>query len=348
MYFESIVDVIGHTPLVRLRGGPDTRANLLGKLELMNPFGMKDRFARRAILAAKATGQLGEHGIIVESSSGTLAIGLAMVGRALGHPVHIVTDPRIDPITLAKLYSLNAHVHIVDRMSEHGWQGARLEKLHQLLKEYPGAFWPRQYSNEENPRSYKELAQELLEDVGSVDVLVGSVGSGGSLCGTAREIKKKCPSLLVVAVDAAGSVIFGQPDRPQRRQSGLGNILVPANVDKSCIDIIHWLNDAEAFQATACLAQDEQIFAGNSSGSTYRVARWLSACFPAGQNIVAILPDRGDRYYNTVYNPEYLAAGPPAGHLPVEPRKVAYGTPVDSWSYAYLREEDLGLCRRNA
>ncbi len=340
MYFESIIDAIGHTPLVRLRGAPETQAKLLGKLELMNPFGMKDRFARRAILTAKATGQLREQGIIVESSSGTLALGLAMVGRALGHPVHIVTDPRIDPLTLAKLYALKACVHIVDRMSEQGWQGARLAKLQQLLEDYPDAFWPRQYSNRENPNSYEELARELLEDAGTVDVLVGSVGSGGSLCGTARALKKTCPSLLVVAVDAVGSVIFGQQDKPQRRQSGLGNSLVPANVDKDCIDMIHWLNDEEAFQATARLARDEQIFAGNSSGSTYWVARWLSTRFPADRNIVAILPDRGDRYYQTVYNPEYLAAaGFQSEHIPEEPQHVPYGTPVDSWSYAYLHEE---------
>src|SRR6266699_4342264 len=127
MLFESFVDSIGHTPLVRLRGGADGHATLLGKLELCNPSGMKDRFARNAVLKAKAAGVLKDGDIIIESSSGTLAVGLAIVGRALGHEVHIVTDPRIDNLTLTKLRVLGSSVHIVERMTQAGWQSARLE-----------------------------------------------------------------------------------------------------------------------------------------------------------------------------------------------------------------------------
>jgi cysteine synthase len=338
MLFESVVDSIGYTPLIRLHGSANTRAQLLAKMELMNPFGMKDRFARHAILMAKATGELKEGDIIVESSSGTLAVGLALVGRALNHEVHIITDPRIDPVTLAKLESLEAVVHIVDHMTAHGWQSARLEKLHQVLAEAPNAFWPRQYSNVNNPRAYAALARELLEDIGHMDVLVGPVGSGGSLCGTARVLKEANPALLVVGTDAVGSVIFDQPDRPERLQSGLGNSLVPPNVDKSIIDQVHWLNDDEAFSATLCLARDEQIFAGNSSGSAYWVARWLSTEKAAHDTVVVILPDRGDRYFRTIYSARYRSAhNVGQNSLPESPAEVAYGTSVTSWSYAHLR-----------
>jgi cysteine synthase A len=262
-----------------------------------------------------------------------------LVGHALGHPVHIVTDPRIDAITLAKLNALGCVVHIVDQMSQQGWQSARLERLAELLSELPGAYWTRQYENIGNPLGYVELADELLAQLDRIDVLVGPVGSGGSLCGTARQLRARGMRPRVVGVDAVGSVIFGQPDRPGRLQSGLGNSLIAPNVDFAVIDEVHWLSDAEAFQATHELAHQEQIFAGNSSGSAYLVARWLSLDAPPGTRIVALLPDRGDRYAATLYNPDYLRKHDL--HLPVElpasPKDADLDTPVSEWSRAHLR-----------
>jgi cysteine synthase A len=335
----DIVQAIGRTPLVRLRGAPSAPGLLFGKLELLNPCGMKDRAARRIILEARRTGELRDGAPIVESSSGTMALGVALVGRALGHPVHIVTDPRIDPITLAKLSALGCVVHVVERMTDQGWQSARLERLSMLLSELPGAYWTRQYENIGNPQGYVELADELLEQLGGVDVLVGGVGSGGSLCGTARQLRARGMSVRVVGVDAVGSVIFGQPDQPARLQSGLGNSLMPPNVDFAAIDEVHWLSDAEAFQATHELARQEQIFAGNSSGSAYLVARWLTLGAPPGLRVVALLPDRGDRYAGTLYNPDYLREH--GVHLPAElpesPTETVLDTPIATWSRAHLR-----------
>src|ERR1700738_4962455 len=134
----DIIGAIGHTPLVRLQGDPQAPGLLFGKLELLNPYGMKDRAAKRIILEARQTGELAAGAPIVESSSGTMALGVALVGRALGHPVHIVTDPRIDPTTLAKLTALECEVHVVEQMTHQGWQSARLERLSTLLSELPG------------------------------------------------------------------------------------------------------------------------------------------------------------------------------------------------------------------
>ena len=339
MSVPDIVEAIGRTPLIRLRGSPTAPGLLFGKLELLNPFGMKDRAARRIIFQARRTGELRDGAPIVESSSGTMALGVALVGRALGHPVHIVTDPRIDPITLAKLKALGCVVHIVNRMTAHGWQSARLERLSMLLSELPGAYWTRQYENVGNPEGYAGLADELLEQLDRVDVLVGPVGSGGSLCGTARRLRARGMQLRVVGVDAIGSVIFGQPDYPARLQSGLGNSLIPPNVDFAAIDEVHWLSDAEAFQATHELASTEQIFAGNSSGSAYLVARWVTLDAAPGTRVVVLLPDRGDRYAATLYNSDYLR-----GHglqtplpLPDSPVEADPSAPVSTWSRASLR-----------
>ncbi|MFE6372860.1 pyridoxal-phosphate dependent enzyme [Streptomyces sp. NPDC057833] len=338
MKFDSMVDAVGRTPLVRLRtASPDVE--VYAKLELQNLFAMKDRVARNMLLEAERTGALRDGAPIVESSSGTMALGVALVGTALGHPVHIVTDPRIDPITLAKLRALGCEVHVVEAMTSHGWQSARLEELERLMADLPGAFWPQQYSNPDNPGAYRLLAREIEEDLGRVDVLVGSVGSGGSLCGTARALRRGLPGLRVVGVDSVGSVLFGQPDVPGRLQSGLGNSLLPKNLDRRLIDEVHWLNDREAFEATRALAREQQVFAGNTSGSVYRVLTYLAAHAEPGTRIVGILPDRGDRYVDTIYDDGFWEEkGLPRLESRPAPVAVSLDEVVRGWSVASLRE----------
>ncbi|WP_256638537.1 pyridoxal-phosphate dependent enzyme [Streptomyces murinus] len=305
MLFDTLTDAIGGTPLVRLRLGEARGVEVYAKLELQNLFAMKDRVARNIIREARRLGTLRPDAPVVESSSGTMALGVALVGRSLGHEVHIVTDPRIDPVTLAKLRALGCRVHIVEAMTSHGWQSARLERLAELMAELPGAFWPQQYTNPDNPGAYRELAGELLADLGHIDTVVGAVGSGGSLCGTSRALRESLPAVKVVGVDCVGSALFGQPDVPQRLQSGLGNSLLPKNLDRSLIDEVHWLNDHEAFAATRDLAREQQIFAGNTSGSVYRVLGDLAERAEPGSRVVGIMPDRGDRYADTVYSDEH-------------------------------------------
>jgi cysteine synthase A len=338
MIFNDLADAVGHTPLVRLRAAP-TDVTVLAKLELQNLFAMKDRVARQVVREARENGVLAPGAPIIESSSGTMALGLALAGSLLGHPVHIVTDPRIDAITLAKLTALGCSVHVVEAMTANGWQSARLERLADLRKEYPDAFWPRQYTNPQNPLAYAALANELVADIGRIDVLVGAVGSGGSLCGTARALRRasKAGPLRVIGVDAVGSALFGQPDRPERKQSGIGNSLIPGNLDYGELDEIHWLNDREAFTATRELARDEGVFAGNSSGSVYRVLKYLGETVAPGTQVVGIFPDRGDRYVDSIYDDEYWhQAG--LNDLPVrtEPLQVRYGTEVSSWARAQV------------
>ncbi|MFV8133046.1 pyridoxal-phosphate dependent enzyme [Streptomyces syringium] len=334
MLFDTMTDAIGHTPLVRLRLGEERGVEVYAKLELQNPFAMKDRVARNIVLEARRLGTLLPGAPIIESSSGTMALGVALVGRSLGHAVHIVTDPRIDPITLAKLRALGCEVHIVEAMTSHGWQSARLERLEELMRDLPGAFWPQQYTNPDNPGAYRTLAEELLRDLGGFDVLVGATGSGGSLCGSARALKESLPGLRVVGVDCVGSALFGQPDVPQRLQSGLGNSLLPKNLDRSLIDEVHWLNDHEAFAAAWDLAREQQIFAGNTSGSVYRVLGSLAATAAPGTRVVGIFPDRGDRYADTVYSDEHWARHD-LSELPTAPapRAVRPGDTALTWSH---------------
>ncbi|GEB49311.1 MULTISPECIES: pyridoxal-phosphate dependent enzyme [Streptomyces] len=334
MRHEALIDAIGNTPVVRLRAQAPAGVEVYAKLELQNPYAMKDRVARRMILEARRTGALAEGAPVVESSSGTMALGIALVGIHLGHPVHIVSDPRIDPVTHTKLTAMGCTVHIVEAMTSQGWQSARLERLADLMRELPGAYWPRQYSNPDNPAAYRDLADELVADLGAVDVLVGSVGSGGSLCGTSEALLDRFPDLKVVGVDCVGSVLFGQPDLATRKQSGLGNSLFPDNIDYRLLDEVHWLSDDEAFHATRSLAREQQIFAGNTSGSVYRVLTHLAAGAAPGTRLVGIMPDRGDRYVDTVYRHE------PTGPIAAAPARVPFGTVVTGWSYASIPRSD--------
>ncbi|MDG9708964.1 pyridoxal-phosphate dependent enzyme [Streptomyces sp. DH10] len=340
MLSQNVIEAIGHTPLVRLGLGADRDVRVYAKLEMNNLFAMKDRVAKQIITEARGTGELAEGAPIVESSSGTMALGVALVGTALGHPVHIVTDPRIDRTTLAKLEALGCEVHVVPAMDAHGWQGARLTRLREIMDSNPGAFWPRQYENPQNPAAYRYLAGELLADLDTVDVLVGAVGSGGSLCGTSRVLRESLPELYVAGVDCVGSVLFGQPDRPRRLQSGLGNSLHPKNLDHSLIDEVHWLNDHEAFGATRELAREEKLFAGNTSGSVYRVLGAMAARATPGTTVVGIFPDRGDRYADTVHSDAHWTEKELL-RLPVAtvPRQVLDGTEVHSWSFRRNRAD---------
>ena len=164
MRHESIVEAIGHTPLVRLRVPAPEGVEVYAKLELANNFAMKDRVARQVVTEARRSGALKPGAPIVESSSGTMALGLALVGTHLGHPVHIVTDPRIDPITLAKLRTLGCEVHVVSAMGEQGWQSARLDLLAELMTGLPGAFWP-QLAQGSSDQCYRKRSDYLGKDV---------------------------------------------------------------------------------------------------------------------------------------------------------------------------------------
>lgn len=336
MLYDDVRDAIGNTPLLRLRHpGWRPEVEIYAKLEFQNMFAMKDRVARHIILSAQRRGDLRPGAPIIESSSGTMALGVALVGRALGHPVHIVTDPRIDPVTRTKLEALGCAVHVVGAMTGHGWQSARLELLEELLQTLPGAFWPQQYSNPDNPGAYRTLADELVTDLKEFDVLVGAVGSGGSLTGTARVLRSShLPGLRIIGVDCVGSALFGQPDWPQRAQSGLGNSLLPKNLDRSLIGEVHWLNDKEAFDATRRLAAEQSLFAGNTSGSVYAVLGHLARTAPPGTRVVGIMPDRGDRYVESVYSEQYCRErGIDVLEVREEPRRTSLDRAVSAWSF---------------
>ncbi|WP_304528773.1 PLP-dependent cysteine synthase family protein [Pseudonocardia sp. MH-G8] len=275
------------------------------KLEGANPGGIKDRPALHMIRCARERGDLRPGARIVESTSGTLGLGLALAGIAYEHPVTLVSDPGMEPMMVRMLRAYGAQVDVVDRPSpQGGWQEARREHVRDLLARDPDAYCPDQYNNPDNVAAYGPLARELLSQVGRIDVLVCSVGTGGHSAGIAAEVRRHQSEMRLVGVDATGSTIFGQQARP-RLMRGLGSSIYPRNVDYDAFDEVHWVAPAEAVWACRALAASSYTSGGWSVGAVGLVAGWAARTLPPGTRIVAIFPDGPQRYFDTVYNDDY-------------------------------------------
>jgi S-sulfo-L-cysteine synthase (3-phospho-L-serine-dependent) len=294
---------------------------------------MKVLPAEFCLRRAAEDGTIGPDAVIVETSSGTMALGLAVVCNWRRHELIIVSDYACDSALRARLEHLGARVEIVSGpAATGGYQRARLDRLHEFLAERPNAWWPNQYDNLDNLASYAGFAGQLIETCGRVDCLVGTVGSGGSLSGTSRYLRLLVPDLRVVGVDTFGSVLFGQPDAP-RQLRGLGNSLLPANLDHQAVDEVHWVSAAEAYLATRMLYRATSLFRGGTSGAAWMVARHWAQQHP-DRRVVCLLPDDGQRYVHTLYNDAYLREQRLwLDRLPPEPIDV--DSPADahsSWS----------------
>lgn len=272
-------------------------------------FLMKLLPARFMLERAVDHGLLKPGGTICESSSGTFGLALAMLAVQYGYKLVLVSDWSLDRHLRKRLIELGTHIDIVDQPSPgRGLQQTRLDRLAKYLNEIPDSFWPAQYSNKDNPLAYGKFAETLVERLGKIDCLIGPVGSGGSMCGTTRFLRAVFPELHAVGVDTPNSILFGQP-AGETMVSGLGGGIVPFNVDHRQFDEVHWLTSAEMFKATHRLHQAHGLFMGPTSGAAYKVANWWSRTNP-GKNVVAIFPDEGHRYVETVYDENWLSSVP--------------------------------------
>ena len=298
-------------------------------------FLMKLLPARFILDRARDEGLLQPGSVVIETTSGTFGLALAMLCNLRGYRLFVVSDPAIDPPLQRRLEDLGATVAIVDKPAPvGGYQRARLDRMAEIQAAHPGHFWPSQYANPYNPGAYAPFAELLTESVGQVDCLVGTVGSGGSMCGTSSYLKLLFPRLKVIGVDTHGSVLFGQPDDKKRLLRGLGNSLMPQNLTHSLFDEAHWVSAAEGFAATRALHRKHALYMGPTSGSAYLVARWWAEKNPEATAVV-IFPDEGYRYQNTVYNDEWLRANNVWGEdSPREPRLVDHPleAPGDVWT----------------
>lgn len=287
MRAASLLDAIGHTPLVELRRiSPKSTVRIFAKLEGHNPTGsLKDRIAKYMVEAAERSGQLTKDKIILEPTSGNTGIGLAMVARLKGYKVKVVVP---DNVTVERRQLLELFgAEIVYSDGNLGTNGSI--KLAQVLAEDSRYFMPYQYGNPANPRAhYETTAVEILEDCPEVDVLVAGLGTGGTLMGCSRRLKEYNPKIRVVAVEP----------HPGDLVSGLRSLeegFIPPILDTSLLDGKIIVNSRCAFAATKDLTGKEGIFAGVSSGAVIHCAVRLAHRMDRG-TIVCILCDGGWKY----------------------------------------------------
>ncbi|MGW7529233.1 PLP-dependent cysteine synthase family protein [Streptomyces sp. NPDC054783] len=310
--------LVGDTPVLWI-GEPFTAVGrgFWAKLEGHNPGGIKDRSALYMVRAARERGRLRPGARIIESTSGTLGLGLALAGATYGHPVTVVTDTDIEPLMTGLLSAYGAQVDVVAAPHPRGgWQQARRQRVEELLAVHPGAWCPDQYNNPDNVVAYAPLAHELVAQLGRVDTLVVSVGTGGHSAGVGSVLRGFFPRLRVVGVDATGSTIFGQP-AASRLMRGLGSSIHPRNVAYGLFHEVHWVASPEAVWAARRLARHHYAGGGWSVGAVALVARWLARTLPADNRIVAVFPDGPQRYVGTVFDDTYcrrhgLLGAPPA------------------------------------
>jgi cysteine synthase A len=289
--------------------------------------------AELAIRRGRAEKRIEDGTLIIESSSGTMALALAVICCLRGERLTIVTDYACDDILRRRLVDLGATVEIVPAPArDGGYQRARLDRLHEVCRGEPRHFWVNQYDTPDNPDSYAPIADHLRQATGRIDAIVGTVGSGGSMCGIGRRLRERSPGVQLIGVDTFGSVLFGLPDAP-RTLRGLGNSLLPRNLDHALFDEIHWVTAAEAYVATRALHRQTSLFRGGTSGACWLVARAWAAAHPQAR-VVCLCPDDGYRYVQTIYDDAYLRGqGLWLDVLPTAPRRVDHlPDRADAWT----------------
>lgn len=308
---DGVLEAVGGTPLIRLRrylmGAP---FQIFAKMEALNPAGsLKDRPAKEILEHALSTGALSPGAMVIESSSGNMGIGLAQACRYHGLRFLCVVDPKT---TEANLRVLRAYGAEIDQVSEpHPETGeflqARIERVQELLRATPGAFWPNQYANMRNSAAhYHSTMHEVVTALsGKVDFLFVPTSTCGTLRGCGEYVRDHGMATRLIAVDAFGSLIFSDARAP-RMIPGLGAGLRPPLHDPSLIGGFVHVNDLDCVVGCRRLMEREAIFAGGSSGGVLSAIEVFLDQIPPGSVIVAILPDRGERYLETLYSDPWV------------------------------------------
>jgi 2,3-diaminopropionate biosynthesis protein SbnA len=309
---ESVFECVGNTPAVAMRRlFPDPDVEVIAKLELLNPGGsMKDRSARHIVEAGLREGSISPGGRLIESSSGNFGIALAIAACIYDLHFTCVVDPKTTRANLAILRGLGADVEIVsERDHAGGYLHSRIRRVKELLAERPDATWVNQYASDLNWLAhYHGMGAELSEQlVDPPEYLFAAVSTTGSILGCSRRLRERFPDLQVIAVDAVGSVIFGGPAGP-RELPGIGSSRVPELCCPDEIDDVVQVDDVDAALGCRALLTAEGIFAGGSTGAVVSAINRTLPDLPRPCNVVAIFPDRGDRYLDLVYDDDWLAA----------------------------------------
>lgn len=311
----SILQAIGNTPLVRLshvfRG---SEIEVYAKLEGCNPGGSaKDRAAKSMVEAAISRGSLRAGMTLIESSSGNMAIGMALACGDYGLRLLCVIDPRISRVTLAILRCLGVSLDLVKEpdAATMEFQPARIARARELQARLADSLWLDQYSNLDNAAGHHATMREIVGSLPRLDYLFVPVSTCGTLRGCSDYAKGHCMNCKLVAVDAVGSTIFGGSRAP-RLLAGHGGAITPGLLNGAEPYLIVRVDDVESVRCCRELALKEKILAGASSGAAVAALKKTMSSIPRQSICVLIFPDRGDRYVDTVYSDEWVRSHLPA------------------------------------
>ncbi len=292
MLTDNILDLIGRTPLIRLKG-----ESIFAKAEFLNPGGsIKDRVALAMIEGAERDRRLRPDSIIVEPTSGNTGIGIALVGGLKGYAVRIVMPENMSEERKKLIRCLGADLVLTP--AEAGIGGA-VERVRQMQTEDARVLVPQQFENPDNPRvHYEETAHELWRQMnGDVAAFVAGVGSGGTLQGVGRFLREHKPGVRIVAVEPRNvSALLGHEPGLHQIQ-GIGDGFIPAVLDVKLVDEVIEVTDEDAIETTRALGRDHGLLVGISSGANVWAARQLARRISG--NIATVLPDRAERYFST-------------------------------------------------
>ena len=307
---EGVLSVVGNTPLVLLqRAYERTGSRLYAKLEGLNPGGsIKDRTALSILKHGIESGAIHPWTVVIESSSGNMGIGLAQACAFLNLRFICVVDPKTQSQNINILKTYGAEIDLVtERDPETGeYLPARIRRVHKLLASVEHGFWSAQYSNIHNAQAHHETMREIIEALDSdLDYLFCSTSTCGTLRGCAGYIRKHKLRTKCIAVDALGSAIFGG-GKAKRLIPGHGAAVVPPLFQTNLADRCLHVSDLDCIIGCRRLVREEAILAGGSSGGVFMAAEQAESFIEPGSTCVAIFPDRGERYLNTIFSDEWV------------------------------------------
>ncbi|TGE34148.1 cysteine synthase A [Desulfosporosinus sp. Sb-LF] len=296
---DSITDLIGQTPLVRLnRLVKPGMANVYVKVESFNPGGsIKDRIALGMIRDAEERGALRPGGTIVEPTSGNTGIGLAMIAAARGYRLIVVLPETMSVERRMLMAAYGAEFVLTPGAA--GMNGA-IEEAKRLVAENPDYFMPQQFENPSNPEAHRRsTALELLEQLSVIDAFVAGIGTGGTITGVGEILKARQPEVKVIGVEPASSPVISGGKPGSHKIQGIGAGFVPAVLNRMVVDEIIQVSNDDAMEITRRLAREEGLLVGISSGAAVSAALKVAAALGDGKNVVVVAPDTGERYLST-------------------------------------------------
>lgn len=307
---DSVLDLIGNTPLVRLRRVvDDISCPVVAKVEITNPGGSaKDRPALAMILAAEEAGLIKPGGTIVEPTSGNTGVGLAIVAAQRGYKCVFVTTDKVGPEKISLLEAYGAEVIVCPVAVAPDDPQSYYSTAARLAKEIPDAFRPDQYSNLANPQAhYDTTGPEIWRQTdGKITHFVCGVGTGGTISGIGRYLKEQNPAVKIVAADPQGSVYSGGSGRPYLVE-GVGEDFWPATYDTSVVDMTIAVSDADSFRTARRVSREEGLLIGGSCGTAVAAALQVASGCTDEHLVVVLIPDSGRGYLSTVFNDKWMA-----------------------------------------